>query len=263
MRHRFSSEKDRPIFLIFGALFAALFLILGLFFFPSDSRIGILLFDLTGKLGSFPFNVQGLMWLVFFMALFDGLFILLLVQKDKSELDLGFLPEQKTKMISNETAKEIYSSVSKGMQTASALKFLIIKTLDQYFLSKSLSRTNEVFDNSMRLLYDRYDLKFSFIRYTAWLLPTIGFIGTVIGISLALVVAAEPPMEMSSVSMRDWMGALTSELGFAFDTTLLALAQAAVIVFAQSYIQAMGERVMVDCEEYCLDNLINKLLNPQ
>jgi hypothetical protein len=258
---RFSNDTDRPIFLIAGAASAAVFLIFGLAIFPSDSRAAALLFDLAGKLGSFPFTVQGLMWLVFFMALSDALFIYLSVTKDQAELGAGYLPEQKTKMISSETAKAIYSAISNRPPTAS-IRFLIIKTLDQFFVSKSLSRANDVFDNSVRLLYDRSDLQFSFIRYAAWLLPTIGFIGTVIGISLALVVAAEPPMEMSSVSMRDWMGALTGELGFAFDTTLLALAQSALVVFIQSYVQAKAERVLVDSEEYCLDNLINKLLDP-
>jgi hypothetical protein len=70
-------------------------------------------------------------------------------------------------------------------------------------------------------------------------------------------------MEMNSVSMRDWMSSLTGELGYAFDTTLLALAQSAVVVFIQSQVQAYAEQTLVDCEEYCLDNLINKLLDPK
>jgi|TARA_B110000211_G_scaffold215918_1_gene258533 biopolymer transport protein ExbB/TolQ len=256
-------ERDRPIFLVIGAAAAAIFLMLGLVMFDSDSRTSALLFDLTGKLGVFPFTVQGLMWLVFFLALADAIYIYLFIGKDKAGLRAHLLPEEKTKMISNQTAKNIYSSISTGLGTTSAVSFLVAKTLDQFFVSSSLSRANEVFDNSVRLLSDRNDLKLSFIRYVAWLLPTIGFIGTVIGISLALVVAAEPPMEMNSVSMRDWMSALTGELGYAFDTTLLALAQSAIIVFVQSQVQAHSERVLVDCEEYCLDNLINKLLDPR
>ncbi|MDB4109331.1 MotA/TolQ/ExbB proton channel family protein [Porticoccaceae bacterium] len=256
-------ERDRPVFLVFGAAAAAIFLLLGLAIFDSDSRTSALLFDLTGKLGVFPFTVQGLMWLVFFLALADAMFIYLSIGKDKAGLSAHFLPEEKTKMISNQTAKNIYSSISTGLGTTSAVSFLVAKTLDQFFVSSSLSRTNEVFDNSVRLLSDRNDLKLSFIRYVSWLLPTIGFIGTVIGISLALVVAAEPPMEMNSVSMRDWMSTLTGELGYAFDTTLLALAQSAIIVFVQSQVQAHSERVLIDCEEYCLNNLINKLLDPR
>ncbi len=256
-------DRDRPLFLMFGAAVTTLFLMLGLIMFPSEGRASVLLFDLTGKLGVYPFTMQSLMWLMFFLALADATYIHLLISKDKAGLCANFLPEEKTKMISDTTAKQIYKSIKTGGQQTSAVPYLILKTLDQYFVSNSLSRANDVFDSSVRLLMDRYDLKITFIRYVSWLLPTIGFIGTVVGISLALVVAAEPPMEMNSVSMREWMSALTGELGYAFDTTLLALAQSAVIVFFQSKVQAKGEQTLIDCEEYCLDNLINKLLDPK
>jgi biopolymer transport protein ExbB/TolQ len=259
---RTSKENDRPIFMILGAASCAFFLMLGLIFLPSDTRTATLLFDLSGKLGVYPFTVQGLMWLVFFLALADAIYIYLLIQKDKAGLQARLLPEEKTKMISNETAKKIYSRIITEVKETSAVPFLTIKTLDQFFISDSLSRANEVFDNSVRLLSDRIDLKFSFIRYVSWLLPTIGFIGTVIGISLALVIAGQPPMEMSGISMRDWMSSLTGELGYAFDTTLLALAQSAIIVLIQSQLQSHAEQTLVDSEEYCLDNLINKLLKP-
>lgn len=260
---RSPEERDRPVFLLIGAFVTVLFLMVGLALLPDGGRTAALLFDLSGKLGIFPFTVQGLMWLVFFLALADAVYIYMFIGKDRAGLRSKLLPEAKTKMISYETAKSIYKSIiSQGSVTA-AVPFLILKTLDQFFTSGSLSRANDVFDNSVRLLADRSDLKLSFIRYVAWLLPTIGFIGTVIGISLALVVAAEPPMEMDSISMRDWMSSLTGELGYAFDTTLLALAQSAVIVFVQSQLQAYSEQVTIDCEEYCLDNLINKLLDPK
>jgi len=260
-----TEERNRPIFLITGSVAAALFLMLGLVVFPSDSRTAALLFDLSGKLGTYPFTVQGLMWLMFFLALADAAYIYLGVEVDKTGLRGRLLPEEKSKMISGNTARTIYRSITSGASGASgpsAVPFLVLKTLDQFFSTSSLSRANDVFDNSVRLLSDRNELKFSLIRYVAWLLPTIGFIGTVIGISLALVVAAEPPLEMDGVSMRSWMSALTGELGYAFDTTLLALSQSAVVVFIQSQVQAHAERVLVDCEEYCLDNLINKLLEP-
>ena len=257
-----TKERNRPIFLITGSVAAALFLMLGLVVFPSDSRTAALLFDLSGKLGTYPFTVQGLMWLMFCLALADAAYIYLGVEVDKTGLRGRLLPEEKSKMISGNTARTIYRSITSGASGPSAVPFLVLKTLDQFFSTSSLSRANDVFDNSVRLLSDRNELKFSLIRYVAWLLPTIGFIGTVIGISLALVVAAEPPLEMDGVSMRSWMSALTGELGYAFDTTLLALSQSAVVVFIQSQVQAHAERVLVDCEEYCLDNLINKLLEP-
>ena len=253
-------ERDRPIFLIVGAALAAIFLLAATIILSSDSRVAILFFDLAGKLGTYPFTIQGFMWLLFFLALADAVYIYLCIGKDLVGLKAHLLPENKSKMVSVDTARAIYQSITADSSPKSAVPFLILKTLDQFFSTKSLNRANEVFNNAVRLLSDRNELKFSFIRYVGWLLPTIGFIGTVIGISLALVVAAEPPLEMDGASMRDWMSLLTGELGFAFDTTLLALAQSAVIVFIQSQVQTHADQTIIECEEYCLDNLINKLL---
>ena len=232
----------------------------GMLIFSEDSRTAALLFDLAGKIGTYPFTVQGLMWLMFFLALSDGLFLYLTTEEEKSYLQKQLLPEETSKMISLETASGIYRQISSEPKSDNAIPFLILKTLDQFFIAHSISRANEVFDNSVRMLIEKNELKLVFIRYVAWLLPTIGFIGTVIGISLALVVAAAPPTEMDSLSMRQWMSSLTGELSFAFDTTLLALVQSAAIVFLQTKLQSYRDQVLLDCEEYCLDNLINKLL---
>lgn len=253
-------ERDRPIFLIVGAAAAAIFLLVAIVILPSDSRTAILFFDLAGKLGTYPFTIQGFMWFLFFVALADAAYIYLFIGKDLAGLTNHLLPEDKSKMVSVDTARAIYQSITSDSSPKSAVPFLILKTLDQFFSTQSLGRANEVFKNAVRLLSDRNELKFSFIRYVGWLLPTIGFIGTVIGISLALVVAAEPPVEMDGASMRVWMSSLTGELGFAFDTTLLALAQSAIIVFIQSQVQTRADQTLIECEEYCLDNLINKLL---
>ena len=260
MTFKSPEERDRPIFLIVGAALAAIFLLIAIIVVPSDSRTAILLFDLAGKLGTYPFTIQGFMWFLFFVALADAAYIYLFIGKDLVGLTHHLLPENKSKMVSVDTARAIYQSITSDSSPKSAVPFLILKTLDQFFSTRSLSRANEVFNNAVRLLSDRNELKFSFIRYVGWLLPTIGFIGTVIGISLALVVAAEPPLEMDGESMRVWMSLLTGELGFAFDTTLLALAQSAVIVFIRSQVQTHADQTLIECEEYCLDNLINKLL---
>ncbi|MDC3124121.1 MotA/TolQ/ExbB proton channel family protein [Gammaproteobacteria bacterium] len=186
-------SRQRPFFFLIGACFCALFLLFGLLIFSKDSRTAALLFDLAGKIGAYPLTVQGLMWLMFFLALSDGLYLFLSINDEKSYLRKKLLPEETSKMISLETANIIYNRISSEPKSEKAIPFLVKKTLDQFFIAHSIGRSNEVFDSSMRMLVEKNELKFTFIRYVAWLLPTIGFIGTVIGISLALVVAAAPP----------------------------------------------------------------------
>ena len=43
-----------------------------------------------------------------------------------------------------------------------------------------------VMNSSLELIAHRLDLRYSMLRYLVWLLPTLGFIGTVVGIAGAL-----------------------------------------------------------------------------
>jgi biopolymer transport protein ExbB/TolQ len=83
----------------------------------------------------------------------------------------------------------------------------------------------------------------------------MGFIGTVIGIMLALNYAGD----RANVESPDMLFQVTERLGVAFSTTLVALVMAAVLVFIQSIVQAREERALNQAGQYCLDNLINRL----
>ena len=139
-----TEEKNRPIFLIAGSVAAAIFLMLGLVVFPSDSRTAALLFDLSGKLGTYPFTVQGLMWLMFFLALADATYIYLGVEVDKAGLRGRLLPEEKSKMISGETARTIYRSITSGASGTSAVPFLVLKTLTKIKLVSYLRKLKKI-----------------------------------------------------------------------------------------------------------------------
>ena len=52
---------------------------------------------------------------------------------------------------------------------------------------------------------------------------------------------------------------ITGRLGVAFYTTLLALVQSALLVFALHIAQGREEMALNQSGQYCLDNLINRL----
>lgn len=78
-------------------------------------------------------------------------------------------------------------------------------------------------NSSLELIEHRVDLRYGLIRYLAWLIPTIGFIGTVIGLggSLALV------PESGDLSIYTIAHALSP----GFNCTLVALLESAIPVF--------------------------------
>ena len=118
-------------------------------------------------------------------------------------------------------------------------------------------------NSSLELFQHEVDLNYHMLRYVVWLIPTLGFIGTVVGIALALnETGASLSSGSSGVSMTqnpELLVAMTKNLGVAFYTTLLALLLSAVLVFVLHVAQAREERALNKAGQYCLDNLINRL----
>ena len=56
----------------------------------------------------------------------------------------------------------------------------------QLFTSKSVDQTVTIFSSMLELMSHRLDLAYQTLRFLVWIIPTTGFIGTVIGIAIAL-----------------------------------------------------------------------------
>ena len=90
------------------------------------------------------------------------------------------------------------------------------------------------------------------MRYIAWLVPTLGFIGTVIGLGAAL---ASVPEDTSKLSLP----AVARELSVGFDCTMVALVESAFLVFLLHLVQEKEESAVNSAGDYTLRNLINRL----
>ncbi len=98
------------------------------------------------------------------------------------------------------------------------------------------------------------------LRHRAWLIPTLGFIGTVVGISSALGRPGGISADTSDqADVGEWMAGLTRSLAVAFNTTLVALPLSAVLVFLMHVTQGREKSALNQSGQYCLDNLINRL----
>lgn len=98
---------------------------------------------------------------------------------------------------------------------------------------------------------ERLDSELSMIRYIAWAIPSIGFLGTVRGIGQALGQAHK-------AAQGDIAG-VTQSLGVAFNSTFVALLISILVMFLLHYLQATQERIVLDTEEYCDKRLVQHL----
>ena len=74
------------------------------------------------------------------------------------------------------------------------------------------------------------------IRYIAWAIPSIGFIGTVRGISDALGQAYK--------AVEGDIAGVTASLGVAFNSTFIALVISIVLMFFMHQLQLLQERLV-------------------
>ena len=80
------------------------------------------------------------------------------------------------------------------------------------------------------------------VRYIAWAIPSIGFIGTVRGIGTALANAQE--------AVNGDIAGVTASLGVAFNSTFIALLISIVIMFLSHQLTLIQERSVMESREY-------------
>lgn len=211
---------------------------------------------------SYPFTVQNLMWLVFFGGLADLLVHYLRGSKEGLQVNKGLLPEDDATMLRSEDLGSIYKSLQIDRSTSNSgennhfLQRLVSRAILQFQSSRSVDQANSILNSSLELYQHEIDLRYNMIRYVTWLIPTLGFIGTVIGIAMALGEAGGLDFGNPTAGM---LVSVTDKLGVAFYTTLLALLQSAVLVLFQQIAQTREEMALNRSGQYCLDNLINRL----
>lgn len=99
--------------------------------------------------------------------------------------------------------------------------------------------------------YERLDSELSMIRYIAWAIPSIGFIGTVRGIGDALGQAYK--------AVEGDIAGVTASLGVAFNSTFIALVISILLMFLLHQLQLMQERLVLDTQHYCDQQLLRHL----
>jgi len=98
---------------------------------------------------------------------------------------------------------------------------------------------------------ERLESELSTIRYIAWAIPSVGFIGTVRGIGNALGQAHR--------AVEGDITGVTENLGVAFNSTFIALVLSIVLMFFIHQLQLSQERLVLDTERYVDHWLVRRL----
>jgi biopolymer transport protein ExbB/TolQ len=204
-----------------------------------------------------PFSVQTFMWLAFSLGLGELIVRFQAGRTEILQLNKQYLPEDEKTVLLSDDLRTIYRRVRESPEADRCfLPRLIARCSLQFQASESVEQSASLLNTSSEMFLHEVDLRYSMIRYLCWVIPTLGFVGTVIGIGLALNFAGDPKNVDSHTLLTD----ITSRLAVSFNGTLVALLMAGVLVFLQHVAQAREEHALNNAAQYCLDNLINRLI---
>lgn len=174
---------------------------------------------------------------------------------EEQTFKLKILPEKENWVLSPTDVAEINMKVIAHLKREkNILLDLIKKACTKYRANKSTSEALEVVTNQVRINLANAESEQSLIRYAAWAIPSVGFIGTIIGIANSLGYAGE-------ASNPEGIKKVTEALNVAFDTTLVALFLSLFLMLFYHIFQEKTEKLHSRMESYIIENLINRIYN--
>lgn len=229
-------------------------------FLPLPHRLGALLLDThfdaaTGHSATPAISIHSIIWLLFFVGLGRLLFRWREATAEERELEKEYLPPEDDIILTGEDLGQLYQRLRAAPQRR-FLPRLLERTVAQYQGNKSVAHAHTLLDSCLDLYLHELDLGYHIIRYIVWLIPTIGFIGSVMGIGAALSVAGAAKADDPNLFANT-----TGAMSIAFNGTFIALLLSAVLVYILHLAQQKEERALNASAQYCLDKLINRLLD--
>jgi len=128
----------------------------------------------------------------------------------------------------------------------------LLSALQRFATTGSIQAVSDTIKESCEVESDRLDSELSMVRYIAWAIPSVGFIGTVRGIGEALGQAYK--------AVEGDISGVTVSLGVAFNSTFVALVLSIIIMFCLHQLQLSQERLVLDCQRYADKRLLRHLV---
>ena len=136
-------------------------------------------------------------------------------------------------------------------QQEALLPRTLLAALHRFSSTRNVQDVSEAVKSVCEAESDHLDSELSMVRYIAWAIPSIGFIGTVRGIGEAL--------GQASRAVEGDIAGVTTSLGVAFNSTFVALVISIILMFLMHQLQLIQERLVLDTHTYCDQRLLRHL----
>lgn len=160
---------------------------------------------------------------------------------------LSILPED-----SRNLARPVQALTEK--ERAYLLPRALLAGLHRFQTTRSIQDVSSTVKDTCENEAERMETELTIVRYITWAVPSIGFLGTVRGIGTAL--------GQANLAVSGNITPVTSSLGVAFNSTFVALVVSIFLMFLLHQLQLLQDRLVLDCQHYCDENLIRHMQVP-
>lgn len=209
-------------------------------------------FTLMG--GSFGGYIQFFCYVAFYYGLIEMRRLHSSVSREFEGFQLNLLPDQDQLVLSPEEVAEVKLSIIDMEKRGFKFRVadFIKKACTQYRNDQSISETLQVLDVQIENNKGELEGSLSMVRYLIGSIMSLGFIGTLIGLSKAIGNA-------HLAKTDEGMPLLTSFLNVAFDTTMVALILGLILnYFYHRFIEDI-DKFYAKSKTYIVDNLISRI----
>lgn len=198
------------------------------------------------------------------LLFFWGLTILVMkVKKNQHQAQaalLNLFPESIGKEINSSTVGAFIDNI---YNTPLSLRDSIIvnrirKALELFESRCDNGEVTTFLDTQSDLDANRSAGSYSLVKVFLWAIPILGFIGTVMGLSVAVGSLAMGD-NTDPDALKESINSLTGGLGVAFDTTLLGLILSILLSFPLSAVQKKEDETLTLIDTFCTEKLLPKL----
>jgi biopolymer transport protein ExbB/TolQ len=178
------------------------------------------------------------------------------VRRQRRAFRLNLLPTEDGARILPEDARPLLRKLEQvvGRRGPFILANMIRLALGKYAVSRQARDVSETVRTQADVDLGRLVTSMATVHYLAWAIPALGFLGTVRGLAMSLSMAGD---ENSTIPV--FLRQATTHLNVAFDCTLVALALSLALMFLLHSVQRDEEALVIDCQQYCLEHLVNRL----
>ena len=168
-------------------------------------------------------------------------------------LSAGYLKGEQGAVILASDAREYLRSLEQlpPKQRDAVLPRVLAAALKRFGATGNVQDASQTVHNVCESEHNRLDAELAILRFSVWVAPALGFVGTVRGIGLAL--------QGAELAVRGDTTAVTSGLGISFNSTLVALTLSILLMYVLHEIQLAQERLVLDTENYAEEELISRL----